>query len=294
MTTETEVRTADEIEAELDNQLDQDELGDSPSDSIADPTVAEATRKGWVPKDEYTGDPSKWVDAKTFVDRGNKFNANLQREVEKLRKQIESFEGTKAAFIKFTEERLAAKDAELKDAISQLRIQRSQAMREGEDELAVQLEDRIDMLKQQQKEVKEIPKEQQEKAAASAPDMDNPLLNDWIEDGNEWFRDDVKLREYAVNLGNELIANGEKLRGRKFLDRVGELMAEEFPRRFGRSKTSAGGRVDPVAGETRGGATKSGKTEADMTRADRDIMRQLVKEGYTTKEEFMKSYFSRK
>ena len=290
MTTETEDRNIADIEAELENGLDND-IGGKINDPIVDPIEAEATRKGWVPKEEFSGDPSKWVDAKTFVDRGNKFNANLQREVERLRKQIESFEGTKQAFIKFTEERLAAKDAELKEAISQLRIQRSQAVREGEDELAVELEDRIDALKQQQKEVKEIPVEQKQ----TGPNMDDPVLNDWIEDGNEWFRDDAKLRDYAVNLGNELIANGEKLRGRKFLDRVAEVMAEEFPRRFGRGKTSSGGRVDPVAGESRGGgSSKGGKTEADLPRADRELMRSLVSEGYTTKEEFLKSYFSRK
>lgn len=294
-------RSAEEIEAELATIVDPVEVNE---DDTPDPAVvsaqraieSEATRKGWVPKDQYNGDPSKWVDAETFVERGKKFNVNLQREVERLKKQLESFEGTKAAFVKFTEERLAAKDAELKDAIAALRIQRSQAVREGDDELAIQLEDRIDVLKDQQKEVKKLPEE----IAKPEAKMDDPVLNDWIDDGNEWFREDEKLREYAVALGNEIVRNGENVvdgklvKGRKFLNLLRERMEEEFPRRFKAKTDTTGGRKDPVAGSSSGAsATRGGKTEADLPAVDRQLMKQFIAEGYTTKEKFLASYFSR-
>ena len=291
--TKDAVRTAADIEAELASIKDPDEpSGEQTADPAVAAAEADASRKGWVPKDEYTGDPSKWVDAKTFVQRGERFTKNLMREVEALKKQIEGFEGTKAAFAKFHEESIAKKDTELKEAISALRVQRSAATREGDDELAIQIEDRIDLLKEQQKEVKAIPKET---APASAPNMEDPVLNEWIEDGNDWFRDDPKLREYAVALGNELVAGGEKTRGRKFLDRVRERMVEEFPRRF-KAASTPGGRQDPVGGDAggaHGGSSGGGKTEADLPKVDRDLMRQFIKEGWTTKEKFLSSYFAR-
>lgn len=304
-TANTQARSAAEIEAELDTLLPVDhepaDEGGSASNDAPGPdasVVAEATRKGWVPKDQYKGDPDKWVDAAKFVDRGNKFAKNLQREVNDLKQKLADFEGTKQQFIKFTEQQMAAKDAELKDAIAALRIQRSAATRDGDDELAITLEDRIDVLKGQREEVKKLP--EQVAQADTKVNMDDPVLTDWIEDDNEWFRDDEKLREYAVALGNELVKTGENvvdgktLRGRKFLDLVRSRMEEEFPRRFKKSTSGAGGRTDPVAGASGGGAARTGgKTEADLTPADRAIMRDLIKGGYTTKEKFLTSYFSR-
>ena len=299
----TQLRTEAEIDAELAGIVDPiepaDDEGGGASNNAPGPDaaiVSEATRKGWVPKDQYKGDPDKWVTAEKFVDRGNKFSKNLQREVDGLKRQLADFEGTKAAFVKFSDERLAAKDAELKDVISALRVQRSQATRDGDDELAIQLEDRIDVLKDQRQQVKEIPKEI---ASPAKVNMDDPVLNDWIDDDNEWFRDDEKLREYAVALGNEIVKNGDNMvdgkavRGRKFLNLIRDRMEEEFPRRF-KKAAAAGGRNDPVAGASGGGGeSRGGKTEADLPRVDRDLMRQFIKDGFTTKEKFLNSYFSR-
>lgn len=299
-------RTAAEIDADLASIEDgfvapQADPVPPPVDSTED----RAAKKGWVPKDQYKGEPSKWVDASTFLDRGEKFNHNLQREVERLKAQIQSFEGTKAAFKQFHEETLAAKDAELQAAITQLRVERSQAIRDGDDEGAIQIEDRIDLLKEQRKQVKAIPEGQETPPAGATPngpDRLDPVLQEWIKDGNQWFQDDPKLRDYSVALGNELIKTGahEGKKGRAFLDLVATKMAEEFPRRF-RSKDSAaagakpnhveGGAGNP--GASSGGGGGKAKTEANLPAEDLALMKQFIKEGWTTKEAFLKSYFSR-
>lgn len=285
-------RTSADIEAELasiDNAIQSKAL-ESDAPPAADPAEADASRKGWVPKDKYTGDPAKWVDAKTFIERGEKFNANLQREIAALKSQIQSFEGTKKAFAKFHEETIARKDAEMKEAIAALRVQRSAAIREGDDEGAVALEDRIETLRTAQSKLKEMPAVQDPPAAPIPVD---PVIEEWIEDGNTWFRDDPKLQRYAVSLGEDLIKKGETLRGRKFLDKVAALMAEEFPRKFKTADTSSG-RNTTVEGNSAGknqGGGGGGKTERDLPPEDLALMRQFVKEGWTTKEKFLKSYF---
>lgn len=261
---------------------------------------ASAALQGWVPRDQYVGDPSKWVDASTFIDRGKKFNHNLQREVAKLTAQVQSFEGTKEAFRKFHEDTLAAKDVELQEAISALRIQRSQAIRDGDDEGAIQMEDRIDLLKEQRKEVKAIPTQVPTAATATGPNPEDPVLLEWIEDGNKWFTEDPKLRDYAVSLGEELIKSNNHggKKGRAFLDLVAERMAEEFPRRF-KPKTAPapGGKQSQVEGgagaSNTTAATGRAKSEADLPEEDRNLMKQFIKEGYVTKEAFLKSYFAR-
>jgi hypothetical protein len=134
-----------------------------------------ASRKGWLPKHLYKGDPKTWVPADVFLERGERFASNLQREVADLRRKLEDFEGTKKAFQKFHEETLARKDAELKEAIAALRVQRSQATAEGDHEGAVALEDRIELLREQQREVKTLPRTPEAIAAAKQQVEESPV-----------------------------------------------------------------------------------------------------------------------
>lgn len=303
---------ADNRQLNLDFEGEGDGDGNSESNTIQPPEEHEipqsqlqaekdARRKGWLPKDEYRGDPKTWVDAKTFLDRGERFASNLQRELasvkEKLGKQSETFK----KLAQFYNETLAAKEAELKSAIAQLRVQRSQAQADGDHDLAVQIEDRMDLLKEEQGKVKDKRLEAESEAAKpeepqpAADPMENPVLQEWIEDGNAWFRDNEKLRTYSIQLGEALIANGEKARGRKFLDLVAEKMREEFPRTFRQASGQATNtsQVESVGSNQSRAQQRSMKGEKDLPEEDRRLMQQYVREGWMTKEAFLKSYWER-
>jgi len=286
-----------------DTQLEGQLQSPSADDAAA---IAEATRKGWVPKEDFTGDEKRWVDAKTFLERGERFNKNLQREVQQLKSQLASFEGTKQQFIKFHEQTLAAKQSELDAAISALRVQKSQATADHEHEQAVALEDRIDLLRGQKadltKEAAALKSDQLDKPAEGTDEeleargaarmAQNAAVQEWVEDGNEWFKDDPKLRAYAVSVTEEMLKDGEKARGRKLLDLVAQRVKDDFPRSF---KTDAQPRNNVESGSGRGGRSgpAGGKSERDLPAVDRQIMNDLVAGGYTTKEKYLESYFSR-
>ena len=110
----------------------------------------EARRKGWKPEAEYGGPQGSWVDAKTFVERGERFTKNLEKQIDTLKTQVQGFEGTKTQFRKFFDDQMQKRDREHTDAISALRLQKSAATREGDDELVVELEDRIEATRTQQ------------------------------------------------------------------------------------------------------------------------------------------------
>ncbi len=270
----------------------QDDVGAEDSSSANDVTIAleaEASSKGWLPKDKYPGDPSKWVDAGTFVDRGKKFVTNLMQEITYLKKKVEGFEGTKAEVRKFYEEAMAKKDTELNEAITELRRQRTQAIRDGEDDQALAIEDRIDLLKEEKVTLKNTKPVVAVEETATTPELD-PVLEEWIEDGNSWFKEDAKLQAYAVTLGKELLSKGETLRGRKLLDKITGMMKEDFPRKFNPSPRVRDSGVEPGSP---GAGKASGKTERDLPEEERQLMNQFVKEKWITKEDFLKSYFSR-
>ena len=251
-----------------------------------------AGSRGWLPKAQYKGDPAKWVDAQTFNERGERFTANLQREVSELRETIKEFQGTKEAFKKFHDETIAKKNAELAETIKQLRIQKSEATREGDHEVAIALEDRIEELNKTKEAVSDVEQKQEGGAKASGPNPKDPVLQEWIEDGNQWFDTDPALRSYAIALGESLIQNGETVKGRKFLDKLRGLMAEEFPRKFAKKETTppAGGKVSGSDSNSTGQG--GGKTEADLPPEDLALMKQFIKAGWTTKEKFLAGYFS--
>lgn len=291
--------TGDELSQEelLHLELDELDAAAGKGDAAAAPTPsvaeAEATRKGWRPKDKYEGDPEKWVDAETFLQRGERFASNLQKENAALKAKLDRFEITRKQFIEHQRGVMEQKDRELQDALRQLRMQRSEAQSEGDHERAIELEDRMEVLKRDREKVQadlEASKEETSEpaAAAAAPQID-PVLEAWIEDGNDWFAKDVKLRNYAVALGDELRQQGETLKGRQFLDKVRTLMEQEFPSRFGKSQRQ-------VLGESGGSgaaSTSRGKTARDLPAADRALMREFVAQGYITEEKFLKDYFSR-
>lgn len=247
---------------------------------------AEATRSGWVPKDKFKGDPKTWVDAQTFVARGERIATNLSKEVARLKAKLESFEGTRKQFVKFHEETIAAKDKEIADAIRTLRVQKSEATSEGEHEAAVNLEDRIETLKAEQAALKAAEQK-------SNDPVSDPIMDEWIAEGNEWFQKDGRMRAYALALGEELLRDGETLRGREFLDKVTDLMAEEFPAKFGKSAPAPRARATAESSRSATASAPVGRGARDLPAADRALMKEFVDAGWTSEAEFLKSYWAR-
>lgn len=279
--------------APVESQGQGEGQGQAPSSGGRD-YEAEAASKGWRPKDEFSADPSKWVDAKTFVERGERFASNLQKEVETLKRQVASFEGTKKQFREYFEEVVAKKNAEIDANVRELRLQRTAAMRDGEDEAVLALEDRIESLRAQKQELKEAPAQGLDPAATDP--TTNPILNEWVEDGNDWFNADPTLRAYALQIGDAMVNSGTKLRGRPFLDSVSDQMRAHFPRKFAKlteSSAPTDSRVNSGGRQTAAG-NAGGRTKADLPAADRQLMEQGVREGWFKDEKsFLDSYFSR-
>ena len=261
----------------------------------------EASKRGWVPKSKWVAsgkEANQWVDAQTFNKRGEQFNKNLQTEVAQLKNKLAEFEGSARAFAEFQKGLLAQKDAELQTALRQLRLQHKEAIRNGDDDEALELEDKIDAARASAKAViAEV------KAPVADPNVkvENPVLDEWVEDGNQWFQENEKLRRYAVALGDQMIAAGEPDRGRKFLDKVAAKMREEFPKSFRAPKSgerpndrvNGGSGGSGGAGGSSSGSSFNGKTSRDLPPADRALMRQFIAEGMYTEESYLKSYFSR-
>lgn len=287
-----------EIEAQLDAELaGKVEQPDTPDQEALDAEMreheADAKKRGWTPKEEFKGDPTKWVDAKTFNQRSERYKRNLENEVASLRKEIADFKGTAKAFAKFQQDQIDAKDAELQDARAALKQQQRQAIREGDDDLAENIDKRLEAIDDKRKELKDLKKQDQDATRESLhPEQVNQqaILQEWIDDDNEWFQNDPKLREHALLLGDLYRKKGDTTEGREFLDKVAARVRKDFPRSFRDKQSAAGSRVeserDNTASRTSGGMV----SERDLPAEDLALMRQGIAEGWTTKEKFLKGY----
>lgn len=322
------MRPAAEIEAELAEIAETERqalLSDNVDPDVTDveakpaPTgqseaETEARRHGWRPQEEFAGDKSKWVDAETFLKRGERFTKNLEKKVEKLEAQIAQFEGTKKAFREFFDREVKKRDAEHAQEIASLKTQLRAAVREGDDAVADTLEEQIQTAQEQHRLAKEssekLAKEQQaelptgnEPTTATAKVDIDPVLREWVADGNEWFDTEPALTKYATELAAYLRQKGEPAIGREFLEKVAAQVRKDFPRKF-RELDAAAGRA-PRQSPTSGGASTSnngkassqivvnGKTKSDLPAEDLAVMKQFIREGLYTEESFLKSYFSR-
>ena len=288
-------RTQEEIAAELtevESALVAKETGEEVIQS-PDPEILaiekEAGRHGWVPKSMYKGDPAKWKPAQEYLDAGLRYNKNIKAELEDLKTKYAHLEKTGQAFAKYHEEAMARKDQELKDAIAETTRKLREAVRDGDDNLADTLEARKELLQEERANLKKQEAPVEPSAAnVQMPSEVNPVVKDWIEDGNEWFNTDPELRNYALEVGKQLRAQGEKAMGRKMLDLVAAQVREDFPRRFKKQQTS---RQSQVETSDTTGASGSAYSVHDLPAEDLALMKEFIAKGWTTKERFLKNYF---
>lgn len=291
-------RTQKDIAAELaevDSALLRKETDGEPPVIQSDPTEAEAEaeagRKGWVPKDKFKGDPTKWKPASAYLEAGRRFEKNAQKELQELREKYANLEKTGQAFAKFHEEAIARKDQELKDSIAETTRKIREAIRDGDDNLADTLEARKELLQEERQGIKEQVKQvKEEEQTIRQPDKVNPVVREWIEDGNEWFDSDPELRQYALDIGNEMRRGGETAQGRKMLDLVAARVREDFPRRFGKKQEQTR-RADQVSSDA-GAGTGAGYSVHDLPAEDLALMKDFIAKGWTTKDKFLKNYFT--
>lgn len=205
----------------------------------------EARAQGWAPKEEWHGPADKWVDADTFLKRGEEIkgvlkerNGHLSRELREVRQLL-------------LEQRDMAQKAKLAGYQQALEdIQRRQrAAAESADVEAYDAaeRDRSRVIQQVQEEQK------------ASPSVDHDF-EDWQSD-NDWFEADPDMRAYAIGV-SAIVQSETKLGGRKLYDEVTKRVKKTFPHKFGNPRRTDPGAVEP--GAQAPAPKKSGKTFDDL------------------------------
>ncbi len=175
---------------ELDASVEQDET--------PEPIINLASEMGWVPKDQYRGDPERWKPADQFIKAGRDIQQSTARELRSMREQMERLGGVTTQIV---QDKVAERDA-------YWRSQFNQAVEEGDTDRANKLID-------------------QRPSAPVVQDGPPPETREWIAK-HEWFTKDPLAQARAVEICERL----KHLPVAEQLAQAERGIRKEFPEHF--------------------------------------------------------------
>jgi len=227
------------------------------------PVQEQALAQGWVPKEEYKGDPEKWVEAAEFLRRGELFA--------KIEHQNRELKDVKRALQEITKLHSQVREIEYKRALDTLKAQKKTALEEGDADAVIAAEKAIDAVREHQRAAQMEPQVQESGES-------HPEFVEW-KSKNSWYENDPDLNAWANGLAPRLQAEG--LTPSQVLKRLGDEVKVKFPNKFQNPRQA---RPSPVEGGSRGGSTSS---SFQLTPEERRIMQTLVRQKVMTEEQYI-------
>jgi len=193
---------------------------------------AEAREQGWVPESEFKGDePPKngFVDAKTFVENGDKITGKLRNQRDELREQVEDLRRTTQELQQFHQQSLKRQQKEYEVRIQELEKKREDAINEGDGQTFTQVDKELNDMRLEQ------------------PKQDTSMADAWLEK-NSWYKTDTRMSAFADGIAERIVSEGYT--GKAYFNELTRRTKEAFPEAFETQKPPG---VD------------SSKTEGDST-----------------------------
>lgn len=219
---------------------------------------ARAASMGHVPKDKWTGDPAKWVDAKAFVERGEQVLPILQKHNRVLEDRIAKLERENAGILKDSAEfrKMAHNAAERQYAnkIADLEAQLAEAIDKGEGAKAVEI----------QREIRETPAPAPTTTAVQTTQQQtqqtHPDYAAWLAE-NRWYETNTEAQMEANAIAQQVVAS-RGLTGRALYDAVNERMRRIRPELFATRGDRGADYENPRGGD--GGGRRGERTYSNL------------------------------
>lgn len=223
--------------------------------------IAEATKLGWAPLDQWRGDASKWIDADTFVERGHQMMPILRANNRDLNAKLSANEATLAqlqsdlkaanestkALIEFQAKEVKRQvDAQ----VASLKLQRREAVKAGDHDLAADIDEQIDSTREN------APKAPTP-AASTPPPPAPPAWAAEFAGENEWLGKDIRRTKLFEGICTELHQT-RGLSARALLDAGKEEMDKYLSPTGAPAKGTEGGQGGAGGGGTRSGGGGKG------------------------------------
>lgn len=174
----------------------------------------EAKEDGWAPKEEWRGPDEQWIDAKSFVEKGEKISGILKSKIGRLENDVESLRHTNAEFKKFTDAQIAKERKKSQQLIEELEQVKATAITEGDGAAAVKAEREINDLRNSEQ---------------PNVDVHNQMAQAWAAQ-NAWYGTNQKLGAFADGIAERIVQEGYT--GQAYFNELTRRTKETFPEEF--------------------------------------------------------------
>jgi len=180
----------------------------------------EARAEGWVPESEWEGDedrkPKEFVDAKTFVERGEKISGHLKKKLEKIEAELSNVRSSADEFRSMAQKNLEKERKEKEKLLKSLEDERAKAVSDGDGQRFSELDSEISELRS---ETKADPSVEQHK-----------ILVDKFISENNWYTSNDKLAAFADGIAERIASSGYT--GQAYFNELSRRVKETFPEEF--------------------------------------------------------------
>lgn len=238
-----------------------------------DDAEEKARAQGWRPKEEWRGPDDKWVDAKTFVERGEKIAPIQAERIEALTRELAETKKTIAGFADWRSK--VEKDA-YERAMRDIKARQREAVRTMDEEAFEKAE----------KDAEALTKKVEEKPKAD----DIPAEVKAFAERNPWYTADAALNLEAQAIHMQI---GQDKPGLSLADNLAEVEKEikrRHPRKFGIEPRREAPHVEGAGGsKPRNGG---GKSYSDLPADAKAACDLFVRQKVMTKEQYVKDFFA--
>ena len=234
----------------------------------------EAREQGWKDVDEFSGPAEKHVDAKTFVEKGERIAGIMKSRLDRQDQQIQKLLDDNKAFGEYQKNLLDKEKGRSASLLSELEAQRAQAVTDGDGAEYT----RVD------REIQSVRKDLDTPAPTNGQELD-PLGEAWLLN-NEWYNTNPKLHTYADGLAEQIIRSGYT--GPAYYKELTRRVKEDHPEEF-QNKRKARSNTVEAGGELKTTDSKA-HTYENLDAESKAACDRFIKSGLCSKEDYVANY----
>ena len=250
-----------------------------------------ARQEGWVSKDEFRGPDENWVDAETFVKRGQEIapilsakNKKLMEELESLKGEVSQIRSASEEFKKVANESIERAKRERDQAIQKLQQVKAEGISEGDGKKVLDAERQIEALRAEDQ--KAQPKNNNSQDAWNQEAVQWVQQNAWYTPNNSAYDEDKKI--YADGVQDIIMSELPHLKSdpKGFFQEMNRRIEKRFEQKNENRERST---VEPPSPGKKGSSSKkSFDNLPDEAKAAFQEMKFLMPS--LTEDEYLKNY----
>ena len=250
------------------DKLELAPVEESAEQSDPDPAEEKARQDGWVPLDEWAGDPGDWVDAKQFNLKGELYG-RIKKQSKFINDMKSEVTDLKEAIKEMREHSKKVVEQERAQMLKELKKERREAMEASDYDAVDELEEKMDELKALDLDDEPEPETPQQQG----PD---PEVIAWL-DNNQWYSEDRVARGAFEQIVAGMVEEDPSVEQdpTQLLNDAFDVLKKELPSKFNASddaeeeeETPAPRKRSSVSEPSQRGRTKASTTKVKYSKKD--------------------------